>query len=395
MKKYIYRIGILILISLFITNLGFLTHTKASNDNKYEDISLNYQDWYQISNRYSINNLELSKIPRDVKGLYVTGNTAESLKYDYLVELLKTTELNSFVIDIKEDSGYITYQSNNLKIKEIGSDRKIYIKDIDDLIHKAKENNIYTIARIVTFKDPFYAGSDPNIALQKKTGGVWRDNKGISWVDPYQREVWEYNIAIAKEIAEKGFDEIQFDYVRFPENGARLNNEVNFNNPDNLSKAEIIADFLKYAQDELKDYSVFISADVFGLTTTVIDDMGIGQQWELITSCVDYISPMMYPSHYGVGLYGITVPDANPYVIIKEGLEDAIEKNNKVSAEGKSVAIIRPWYQDFTASWVPGYIKYGSKEVLSQVNAGKELGITQYLMWNQSNVYSEGAWVNK
>lgn len=385
------------LISLVITNLGLFSLIKADGENeiKEEIISLSYQDWYQDYNNYSINKLEASRIPREVKGLYVTGGTANGLKYDHLIDLLDTTELNSLVIDIKEDSGYITYQSNNAKVKAIGSDGQVFIKDIDDLIHKAKEKNIYLIARIVTFKDPFYASNNPSIAFQKKAGGVWKDNKGVAWVDPYQKSVWDYNLGIAKEIIEKGFDEIQFDYVRFPDNGAKMDREVDFHDTNNLSKAEIIAEFLIYAKKQLEGYQAFLSADVYGFTTTVSDDMGIGQQWELITSAVDYISPMMYPSHYGAYNYGLPVPDANPYALIKYGLEDAIEKDDKVSAEGKPIAIIRPWYQDFTATWVPGHIRYGSKEVLDQITAGNELGVTQYLMWNPNNVYSEGAWNNK
>ncbi|OEF99653.1 GTP-binding protein [Vulcanibacillus modesticaldus] len=353
-----------------------------------------YYDWYQYPTDYSLFNLNRKKIPREVKGLYVSGHTAESIRIDQLIDLLNKTELNSLVIDVKEDGGYLTYKSNVPQVKEITSDRKTFISDIDALLQKARENNIYTIARIVTFKDPFLAGAKPEIAMQKISGGVWRDSKGVSWVDPYRKEVWDYNIAIAIEAAKKGFKEIQFDYVRFPAEGRRLDREVQFNNPENKTKAEIIAEFLKYAKEQLKDYNVFISADVFGLTTTVIDDMGIGQKWELITATVDYISPMMYPSHYGKWSYGLPIPDAYPYETIKFGLEDAIEKNNKVANQGNTPAIIRPWYQDFTATWVKGHIDYGAEEVLEQIKAGKDLGINEYLIWNPRNTYSERAWLN-
>lgn len=400
MEKNIYRIGILTLISLIIFNIGYIDDIKANVETKKEGtkevvISIGFEEWYKNPNQYSINNLEESKIPREVRGLYVTGSTAGTPKYDHLIELLNSTELNSLVIDVKEDSGYITYKSDVPKVKEINSDKKTYMSDVDDVLRKAKENNIYTIARIVTFKDPYFAGTNTETAMRAKSGGVWRDRSGVMWVDPYQKEVWDYNIEIAKEAAEKGFNEIQFDYVRFPDNGKKVDAEVNFNNPDNLTKAETIAAFLSYAKEQLKDYPVFISADVFGLTTTVVDDMGIGQQWELISPTVDYISPMMYPSHYGPGLYGIPVPDTNPYKVIFSGIEDAKEKDSKLSKEGNSVAIIRPWYQDFTATWVNGYINYGSKEVIDQINAGNELGVTQYIMWNPGNNYSEGAWVKK
>jgi len=401
---------IFITIFAFIIQLTFPSSPFAENEDrkqvveneeqesvgKLDQMTITYDDWYQSSVRYAADYLDQTKISRQVKGLYVTGSTAgiES-KFQHLVQLLNETELNSLVIDVKEDFGYVTYQSNVPLVNEVRSDRKTFIKDIDDLLRLARENNIYTIARIVTFKDPFFAGAKPEYAIQRKTGGVWRDKYGVSWVDPYRKEVWDYNIAIAKEAAEKGFKEIQFDYVRFPANSKKVDREATFNNPENLAKSEVIAAFLAYAKEQLKDYPVYISADVFGLTTTTVDDMGIGQQWELITATVDYISPMMYPSHYANRSYGIPIPDANPYATIKNGLEDAIEKNNKVREQGQNVAIIRPWYQDFTGSWVKGHINYGPKEVLDQIRAGNELGIDQYLIWNAGNVYSEGAWMNQ
>jgi len=390
---------LILLMFVFSFNSVVNGQSGASENNTDETPNLNseliYGEIYNSSIIYSINSLDDYKIPREVKGLYITGHTTATQKYGNLIDLLNKTELNSLVIDVKEDSGYVTYKSNVSQVKDVASDRKTFIKDIDALLYEADENNIYTIARIVTFKDPFYAGARTDIAMQKKTGGVWRDKKGVAWVDPYNKEVWEYNVAIAKEAAEKGFKEIQFDYVRFPENGKKVDQEVAFINPENKSKAEIIADFLAYAREELKDYPVYISADVFGLTTTVVDDMGIGQQWEFITPTVDYISPMMYPSHYGNGSYGLSIPDAYPYETIKYGLEDAIEKNNKVSNSGESVAVIRPWYQDFTASWVKGHITYGPEEILEQIKAGNELGINEYLIWNAGNSYSVNTWLDK
>ncbi len=406
MNRGISRIIILFFTVIFTTQFLFTSHLLAEDDKKddnqtemkEENLPLTFtgNDWYQSSVNFSIESLNNTKIPYDAKGVYLTGNTAgNTTKYQHFVNLLNETELNALVIDIKEDSGFVTYRSNAGLVKEVRSDRQTFIKDLDELIQIAKENNIYTIARIVTFKDPFFAGAKPKYAMQRKTGGVWRDKYGVSWVDPYRKEVWEYNISIAKEVAEKGFDEIQFDYVRFPENPKKVDREVAYVNPENMTKAEAIAKFLNYARTELKNYPVYISADVFGLTTTTVDDMGIGQQWELIASVVDYVSPMMYPSHYANRSYGISIPDANPYATIKAGIEDGIEKNDKLVEQDKTVAVIRPWYQDFTASWVKGHIKYGPEEVLDQVRAGKELGINQYLLWNSGNKYSEEAWTNQ
>ena len=387
-------ITIILFFNIFIINLAVNAEEEPGKKQITKEFYTS-DEWYQSYFNYSTETLDKSKIPVEAKGLYLTGNTAGGPKFDQIIDLLNKTELNSLVIDVKQDSGYITYKSNVKEVNEIKSDRITFIKDIDKLMHKAKENNIYTIARIVTFKDPFYAGSKPEIAMQKKNGGVWKDRSGVIWVDPYNKTVWDYNIAIAKEAAEKGFDEIQFDYVRFPENGKKVDLEVAFNNPENRSKAQNIADFLAYAKEQLKDYPVFISADVFGLTTTVVDDMGIGQQWELITPVVDYISPMMYPSHYANRTYGLPVPDQYPYETIKFGLIDALSKNKKVAEQQVDVSTIRPWYQDFTATWVKGHISYGSKEVSQQIQAGYDLGVRQYMIWDSKNVYSQKAWLKE
>ncbi len=391
------RTMFLIILSLLAINIGNFNSSVYGKEEITKQpvptIDSTYHEWYQNNYDYAIDHLNHSKIKREVKGLYVTGNTAGSDYINHLVDLLNKTQLNSLVIDVKEDRGYLTFKSNNPLIKEIGSDRRTFIEDIDGLLHKLKENNIYTIARIVTFKDPFYAGSKPQNAIQKKTGGVWRDNNGVSWVDPYKKQVWDYDISIAKEAAEKGFNEIQFDYIRFPENGAKVNREATFDNPNHLSKAEVIASFLAYSKEQLKDYPVFISADVFGLTTSAAGDMGIGQNWDILSPIIDYISPMMYPSHYGKRVYGIPIPDANPYDVIKYGIIDAKKKNEKIIQRGETPAIIRPWYQDFTAKWVNGHITYGPKEVLQQIKAGNDLNVNQYIMWNVVNRYSEKAWI--
>lgn len=228
--------------------------------------------------------------------------------------------------------------------------------------------------------------------MHRKTGGIWADNKGVVWIDPYRKEVWDYNIALAKEAAKKGFKEIQFDYVRFPDNGKKVDQEVAFYQQNGKPKQQVIADFLAYAKKELAPYNVYISADIFGLVPSVSDDMGIGQKWELVSPQVDYISPMMYPSHYANGTFGLAVPDARPYETIYHGLQDAQKKDAVLRNNKQQPAIIRPWYQDFTARWVKGHIPYGPPEVLAQIKAGRDLGVDEYLIWDAGNTYSEAAW---
>lgn len=320
--------------------------------------------------------------PKSVKGIYVSAWKASGNSLNRLVKLIDETELNAVVIDVKNDSGQVTYDSQVPLVNEINADETRPIPDMKALLQQLKQKNIYTIARVVTFKDPYLSSVREDFAMKTKTGAVWRDRKGVTWVDPYNDNVQAYAIAIAKEAALLGFDEIQFDYVRFPENGKKVDQEVHFQNMHNKSKAEIVRDFLRKAKTEITNANV--SADVFGLTTSISDDMGIGQDWKMISSEIDYVSPMIYPSHYSNGSLGVQYPDLEPYNIVKQALKDALEKN----AQLPKAAQIRPWLQDFTAQWVKPHQIYGTAQVREQVKAAKELGIDQFLLWNPTCTYS-------
>jgi hypothetical protein len=323
-----------------------------------------------------------------VKGIYVSAWNMNGAKYDKLVKLVQDTDLNAMVIDVKNDSGQVTYPSNAAVVKEIGADGKNVVPDLQDKVAKLKEQGIYTIARLVVFKDPYLAGKKTSYAMQNKGGGVWRDGKGISWVDPYQEKVWDYNIAIAEEAAALGFDEIQFDYVRFPDNAKKVDSQVQYQNTKGYSKSEAIQKFLMRAKEKLP--GVVISADVFGLTTSSKDDMGIGQKWDSIAPVVDVISPMIYPSHYSKGMYKVANPDLKPYDIVAKALEDGLAVNHSIgtSTNDSSPARIRPWLQDFTAKWVKPHQTYGNKQVKEQIKAGQDQGIDEFLLWNPSGQYS-------
>jgi hypothetical protein len=321
-----------------------------------------------------------------VKGIYVSARKANGKSLEQLIKLLDDTELNAMVIDVKNESGQITYDSQVPMANEIRSDDTKPIPDIRGLLRRLKEKDIYAIARIVTFKDSYLSSVRNDLAMQTKAGKVWYDKKGVSWVDPYQPEVQAYNIDIAEEAARLGFDEIQFDYVRFPENGNKVNQEVRFRNPQNLSKAELISGFLQRAKASVPN--VPISADVFGLTPSISDDMGIGQEWNRISPVIDTISPMVYPSHYSDGALGIATPDLQPYAVVKKTLQDAISKNEQLKRQQKSAAKVRPWLQDFTAKWGKIHQTYGPKQIREQIKAAKELGIDQYLLWNPRCTYS-------
>jgi hypothetical protein len=322
-----------------------------------------------------------------VKGIYVSAWSAVGKKFEQLIQLVDQTDLNAMVIDVKNDSGQVTYSSAVPLVNEIGANSNVIINDMKAKLQKLKEKGIYTIARVVVFKDPYLSKKISKYAIMSQTGEVWKDTKGIAWVDPHKEEVWDYNIQIAKEAAELGFDEIQFDYVRFPENGSKMNQEVKFDNPQQWTKAQVIEAFLKRANQRVGGQA-YLSADVFGLTTSSENDMGIGQDWSMISKQVHYICPMLYPSHYSSGIYGVKNPDFQPYAIISKAISDAITKNELLKKANTEIAEIRPWYQDFTATWVKPHKTYGTEDVNEQIKAAKEHGVEQFLLWNSNSNYS-------
>lgn len=324
-----------------------------------------------------------------VKGVYVTGHSAAGARLEQLIELADTTEINAFVIDVLDDNGHLLFKSEKAETFVPGVNDKVYIKDMEAFMKRLKDKNIYLIARIVTFKSPKFAKAHPERAITvRATGLPYVGNDKILWVSPHDRMLWDYNVTVAEEAARYGFDEIQFDYVRFPaSNGGKLDASLDYRNPDGETKTAAIQKFLVYAHERLSPLGVYTAADVFGWAASSLNDVGIGQHWEAISNVVDYLCPMMYPSHYGPGNYGYAVPDAHPYGVIDKGIKDSIERNQNIETPGT----LRPWIQDFTATWVKGYIRYGEAEVRAQIEALKANGVDEYLLWNAGNRYTAGA----
>jgi hypothetical protein len=324
-----------------------------------------------------------------VRGAYMTIYSASGARLDQMIEMARNTSLNAFVIDVKDDNGNMLFYTEAAERFAPEANELTPIKDIEAFMKKLKDNGIYTIARIVTFKDPIYTERYPERAiLDKRTGEAHKQQDGLRWASAYDRQLWEYDVAVAKEAARVGFNEIQFDYVRLPDSGGgKLDEYLDYRNSGNESKPKIIQDFLKYAYKELSPEGVYVSADIYGLVGSVTDDMGLGQYWEAISNVVDYVSPMMYPSHYANHTYQLPVPDAYPYETIYNSAKDSVMRNKNL----ETPAIIRPWIQDFTASWVKGHIKYGEKEVRAQIKALEDNGIDEFMLWNPNNRYSEAA----
>ncbi len=328
--------------------------------------------------------------PVKVRGIYLTGNTVGHSRYRDLLDMVETTELNAVVIDVKNDHGNITYNTNIALVKELEAHLSAPIKDLKAVLDELHSKGIYPIARIVVFKDPYLAEIKPEWSIQKKSGGLWRDRDGVAWINPYEKKVWDYNIAVAREVALLGFREIQFDYIRFPENAHLLDREACYPGED-LPKEEVIRDFLIYAAEQLDEYNVYLAADVFGVVATSWGDSDrIGQAWEEMSPYVDYICPMVYPSHYGQGYFGFSVPDAHPGETVGYALTDALKRN----AALEEPALIRPWLQSFTAtSWVKGAIPYGPAEIRAQIETALKLGIDEYLLWNAGNRYQPASFI--
>ena len=419
---------------------------------------------------------ELNRVK--VKGIYVSGPMAGTAGMDNLIALVDRTELNALVIDVKNDDGYLTCELDVPLAEQIGSE-KHYIKDLPALVQTCKEKNIYLIARVVAFKDPILAEKMPEWSLHNSDGSIFRDKSGLAWVNPYRKEVWEYLASVGEAAIKAGFDEVQYDYVRFSTD-SRMK-QVDFgDSTKGRTKTEAISGFTLYASERIHAAGGRISADVYGVVIDSEEDQQIvGQNYVEMSRSLDAISPMIYPSHYGPYNYQIPVPDAQPYdtvlaamqasKMVLAGLDpktgkkpvsadvsgndavgaaitggEAVSGNNAADAAADSQstscttavsgndavqnaenaqaadgaqaaedaaaktfalskeeiaqldpttgvqATVRPWLQDFTATWGKGHISYGPEEIRAQIQAVYDAGYEEWILWNAANRYTEG-----
>lgn len=332
--------------------------------------------------------------PDAVRGIFVTAHSAGGERFNSLINLVETTDLNTMVIDIKEDLGHLTYipeEGSSLADLEIG---QRLIKDPRAMLEKLEEKEIYPIARVVVFKDTVLAESRHDLTFVDGDQ-VWKNNRGESFVNPFLKEVWDYNVQIAIEAAKLGFKEIQFDYVRFPEGFESRADDLSysFGEYENSEadpvqrRVEAVTDFVAYAKEQLEPYGVEVSVDIFGYAATLPEAPGIGQNFSKISENVDVISSMIYPSHW-TSYFGIAKPDLEPYQLVSE----YAKVENKVLGALENPPISRPWLQDFTASYLGAgnYKRYGKAEVEAQIKALNEQGIKEFLLWNAGNSYSKG-----
>lgn len=405
MKFIKYYIAVFLILITIIVGLFFLFFPKSVLKIKSLVLKTNLADEDFLSSNFEITSDTDSDIGESkkqlphqseiIKAIYLTSWSASKEEYvDYVINIAKTTEINAVVIDIKDFSGYIAYNTMVPEVEEYNTEQ-IRISNIDSLIQKFHEEKIYVIARITIFQDPLLARARPDLAIHSKSklsssasstlsfSSLWFDNMGLAWIDPAARESWDYNISIAKDAVKHGFDELNFDYVRFPSDGNLQDMSFPFWDKD-IPKHIVIREFFKRLRQELPD--IKISIDLFGLSTISSNDLGIGQIIEDAFKYFDYVSPMVYPSHYADGFIGYQNPAEHPYEVVKYSMEGAFEKLMSYKQSQKTNVQLRPWLQDFNLGAI-----YDAEMVKSEIRAVHDAGgdnFKGFMLWNSLNVYT-------
>ncbi|MCW5941212.1 MAG: putative glycoside hydrolase [Fimbriimonadaceae bacterium] len=319
--------------------------------------------------------------PEHVRGLYLTAWSAGSTKkMDAVLAMMGRTELNSIVIDVR-DAG-IVYFRTGIELADKSGATRVAVGKPEKLMERLKEAKVYPIARIACFRDSFVPVARPDRAVKTADGKVWKDRAGYPWLDPYNQANWEYLASIVDYALDLGFPEIQLDYVRFPSEGKTASmvfpSRKSYPEPE-ARHSEVIAAFARTIRKRVHERGAVLSADVFGIISSTTKDQGIGQELETTAEPFDLICPMVYPSHYARGEYGIKDPTSSPYAIVLKSLGDYRRRLPDKA--------LRPWLQDFSL----GGVAYGAKEVRAQIKAARELGYSEYLLWNAKNRYTEAA----
>ena len=324
--------------------------------------------------------------PPVIRGLYVNRWAALGQKVWQLIDVAKRTEVNALVIDVKDDRGLVLYRSRVPLARAIGADTVIPMSGqrLRALLDTMRAHDIYPIARIVVAKDPLLASAKLDWAIRRRDDPTkpWLDKNRRPWLDPHQDGVWDYAADLAAEAVELGFSEVQLDYIRFPDE-KRITSEATFPLANGRLRATVIRDQLGRTRARLKPLGVPFTGDVFGLTTSDTTDMGIGQRWEAFVDQVDVVLPMTYPSHYARGSYRLARPNARPYQVIDNALQDAKRRSAGIAGAARVI----PWYQDFSLGQPP----YGAAQVRAQIQAGYDNGVLSWLLWNPGSRYTIAA----
>lgn len=319
--------------------------------------------------------------PVPLKAVYMTSWAAGNDRFrKELFDLVENTEINAVVIDVKDYSGRISFEVDDPFLKKIGASEK-RIPDIKEFIAKLHEKKVYVIARISSFQDSFLINVHPEWAVKTLGGDIWKDYKSVKWLDAGATPVWDYLVAIGNQAYAYGFDELNFDYIRYPSDGNMK--DISYSWSKGRTRQVVMKIFFSYLHEKFASSSIPISADLFGLTTSSLDDLGIGQNLTDALPYFDYISPMVYPSHFGVGFIGFKKPAEHPYDVIKYSMDQA---TSRVLAASSSPQKLRPWLQAFDLGAV-----YTPAMVRAQIQATYDSGLTSWMLWNAGSVYDKEA----
>lgn len=378
--KFILIVVILILVGLYFAPRVF---PSSYVSNTVENITESITDETKKEEELPVNIATHIETPEAVKALYLTSWAAgtKSLR-EGVLNIVDTTEVNSVIIDIKDYSGKIAFEVNDPVLQEMGVVEK-RISDIDALIADLHSRNIYVIGRISVFQDAELVKIWPDEAVKTATNKsvIWKDRKGISWMDTGSMKVWEYIARIGDEAYSRGFDELNFDYIRFPSDGNMK--DIYYPISEGKVKQEVLGEFFSY-MDQHFEGRVPISGDLFGMTTTNTDDLGIGQNLEIALKYLDYVCPMVYPSHYPDGWNGYAKPAQVPYEVIHASMKAGVDR---AIAMGVSPEKLRPWIQDFNLG-----ATYTKDMVKEQIQATYDVGLDSWLVWDPANTYTLGVY---
>ncbi|WP_051452837.1 putative glycoside hydrolase [Atopobacter phocae] len=392
-----------LLFSIFIISLFLPFNNRITADEKTDEINELYKDNAllgipkNLPQRFFYDSGVDIPYPKEgVKGIYTAAHNFVGKERKHVLKILDQTKLNALVLDVKDDSGFITLPLKGLQSKYAKQNTRDFIPDTKKMMKTLEKHQVYPIARIVVFKDTILANERPDLSFKNADGSLWTSGGGDSFVSPFKKEIWDYNVDVAIAAAKAGFKEIQFDYVRFPEGFETFSNRLYYDTEgyseetDGIQqRVEAVTDFVAYAHKKLQPYGVKVGVDIFGYAATIPEAPGIGQNFSKISNNVDVISSMIYPSHWGLSYFGIENPDLHPYELVQSYM--VVE--NQVLSALDNPPISRPWLQDFTASYLgPGrYLEYGPEEVSLQIQALREAGVNEYLLWNVQNSYSTEA----
>lgn len=364
-------------------------------DQGYTERVMTQKDYDRLDNDKILRSIaNRTKKPVDVHGIYLPAYVAGNKeKFDNIFENIKESNINTIVVDVKDELGRITIDITGDHIKRLKT-REIQIKNIEEFVNKCHENNIYLIARVASFLDNFATRQDKNMAVKKKDGTYYKDNNGYFWLNPYMKETQDYILEIGLACADIGFDEIQYDYFRF--SADRGMNKVDFSNvSDGKSKIEVLTKIAKEHYLKYIEKNVYFSLDVFGsIINSYKDQYSIGQDYNALVKYCDYICPMVYPSHYANKTFGIDVPDLEPYNTVLAAMNSSATSIKNQFDPSAHYGEVRPWLQAFTANYIPEYMVYDPEQYNEQIKAVNDSGNASWLFWQGGGVYKWGAFLN-